>query len=156
MPCPTPLQQIPGTNFNTVEVPAGPQPEYLGYTNYTDKLLYEIWQTLLILAGAANPPALTKIISFTIGDGQAGTPADGDTSLITAAIQGQSLFNMNLAVEREGIFLQYSSGVTALQIIRKNVMGGTGGFEFDPASGLSFVTGESYNIFVVGQNTTLE
>lgn len=152
MACPTPLQRISGTNFNVVSVPAGPEPNYLGYTNYTDQLLYEIWQTLLILAAAANPPAMTKIISFEIGDGQAGTPANGDTSLEAAAIQGQSLVNVNLLVIREGIELVYSSAVTVNQIRRYN-HGGQGGFVFE-AGGLSFQTGERYDIYVVGSNTT--
>lgn len=150
--CPTPLQPIPGTNYNQINVPAGPAPNFLGYTNYSDQLLYEIWQTLLLLA-AANPPAVTKIISFEIGDGQVGTPANGDASLTLPVIQGQSLVNVNLLVIREGIELVYSSAVT-VNMIRRYNHGGNGGFVFENASGLFFETGDRYDLYVVGANTT--
>lgn len=152
MSCPIPLQSIPGSGFNTVEVPAGPAPGYLGYTNYSDKLLYEVWQTLLLIA-AANPPTVTKIISFDVGDGQTDVPVNGDTSLELPSLLGQSLVNQNLLVIREGIELKYSSAVTTKDIRRYN-HGGNGGFVFEGASGLSFQEGEHYDIYAVGFNST--
>jgi len=154
LPCSTALQLIQGTNFNTVEVPGGPGSYY---KDNTDKLLYEIWQTLLLIQ-AANPPTVTKVISFTIGDGQAGTPINGTNSLEVPALQGQSLVNVNLLVVREGVPLRYTNanGVLTYDIRRYN-HAGNGGFVFEPASaqggGLQFVTGEHYDLYVVGANT---
>jgi hypothetical protein len=151
-PCNVPLTLINGTGENTVGVPidSGAQ-----YKNYTDQLLYEIWQTLLlILAGSTGLP-VTKIVSFTIGDGQAGTPANGTTSLNVAALQGQSLTDKNLLVVRNGIALKYTTPVTHEDIIRLNTTGVSGGFQFDAAgSALQFETGDVYDIYVVGINTS--
>jgi hypothetical protein len=145
--CVTPLVSIPGSNFNTVDVPASTNG---GYKSYAEKLLYEIWQTLLLIQ-AANPPTVTKIISFDVGDGQANTPANGTNSIELPAINGQSIVNSNLLVIREGIGLKYSSAVTVKDIRRYN-HGGNGGFVFE--GGLTFQNGEHYDIFIVGYNTT--
>lgn len=150
--CKNPLIPVDGSGFNTVNVPG---PNSKGYTNITDQLLYEIWQTLLLILAGQNPPGIVKPIIFTIGDGQAGTPLNGTTSLHAPSVQGQSIVDKTLLVIREGIPLDYSSTTVPAQIIRFND-GTDGGFDFDPASGLSFVTGESYNIFVIGANTTIE
>lgn len=151
-PCKPTLVMIDGTGFNRVAVPGQEGAEYTAITN---QLLYEIWQSNLLILAALNPPGMVTPIIFTIGDGQAGTPLNGTTSLHESIIQGQSIVNKTLLVLREGIQLQYSSTTTPLQIIRFND-GVDGGFDFDPASGLTFVTGESYNIFVIGINTTIE
>lgn len=151
-PCKPTLEMIDGTGFNRVAVPGQEGAEYTAITN---QLLYEIWQTNLQILAATNPPGMVTPIAFTIGDGQAGTPANLSTTLHTPILQGQSIVNKTLLVLRNGIQLQYSNGVTALQIIRFND-GTDGGFDFDPASGLFFSTGESYQIFVIGTNTTIE
>lgn len=143
-----PLITIPGTGYNIVQVPQANS----AYKSIAEELLYEIWQTLLLIA-AANPPAMTKIISFDIGDGQAGTPVAGTTSLEVPALQGQSLVDVNLLVIREGIELRYSSAVQTKDIRRYN-HGGNGGFVFEPAGGLSFQAGEHYDIYIVGSNST--
>lgn len=153
--CISPLLTIPGTGFNIVQVPgpgAGGSVTNSAYKSIAEELLYEIWQTLLLIL-AANAPAMTKIISFTIGDGQADTPLAGTSSIQLPALQGQSIVNVNLLVIRNGIELVYSSAV-AVKIIRRYNHGGNGGFVFEPASGITFQNGEDYNIFIVGQNTT--
>jgi hypothetical protein len=152
-PCNVPLSIVNGTGENTVAVPGDPGSQY---KSITEQLLYEIWQTLLlILAGSGGLP-VTKIVSFTIGDGQAGTPANGTTSLVVAGlIQGQSLTDKNLLVIRNGIELKYSTGVSHNDIIRLNTTGVSGGFEFDAAgSALDFENGDVYDIYVVGINTS--
>jgi len=151
-PCKPPLGTIPGTGFNVVSVPdvAGSS-----YNNAADQLLYEIWQTLLLILAALGGGMTTKVVAFTIGDGQVGTPVAGTNSFVVAAFGGVNLGNVELLVLRNGIQLQYSNGVTALQIIRKNT-GATGGFQFDAASGLTFQDGESYQLFVTGINNTIE
>lgn len=153
--CVNSLLTIAGTGFNKVQVPQGGSggPETAGnYKSIAEELLYEIWQTLLIIA-AGGGVTLTKIISFDIGDAQAGTPVAGTTSLELPALQGQSLVNVNLLVVREGIELRYSSAVLVKDIRRYN-HGGNGGFVFEPASGLSFQMNEHYDIFIVGSNNT--
>lgn len=149
-PCRNPLLSIGGTGFNQVLVPQ----DGSSYNDAADKLLYEIWQTLLLIA-AANPPASMTPILFTIGDGQVGTPVAGTSSLFVPALQGQPINNKQMLWFRNGILLQYSNGVTPLQIIRHN-NGVNAGFDFDPASGLTFQPGESYQGFIIGTNNTIE
>lgn len=149
--CSNGLDNIPGTGYNNVDVPG---PNSRGYASNTEKLLYEIWQTLLLILAGQNPPGMAKVIKFTIGDGQAGTPVAGTTSLHAMLLQGVNLANKTLLVVRETIPLDYSTSTVPAQIIRFND-GTNGGFDFDPASGLSFQTGESYNIYVVGIDTTI-
>ena len=150
--CSNSLIVIPGTGYNTVDVPG---PNSRGYGNNTDKLLYEIWQTLLLILAGQTPPGMVIPIVFTIGDGLSGTPANGTTSLHAPALQGQNLANKTLLVIRNGILLNYSNGTDTNEIARFND-GTDGGFDFTVASGLSFQTGEKYNIFVIGENTTIE
>ena len=150
-PCNVPLTVINGTGENSVAVPQDTGSQYKAIT---EQLLYEIWQTLLLIA-ASTTVTMTKIISFTIGDGQIGTPANGATVLNVANIQAQSLINANLLVIRNGIELKYTSAVTHNDIIRLNTTGVSGGFEFDAAgSALSFENGDVYDIYVVGVNTS--
>lgn len=153
-PCRVPLLSIDGTGSNTVLVPWTSDGQKAAYNDAADKLLYEIWQTLLLIL-AANPPAMIQPIYFTVGDGQADTPASGSSSIVLADFMGIPMGNKQFIVFRNGIQLQYSDGITALQIVRKNT-GATGGFEFDPTSGLTFQNGESYQLFPIGQNTTIE
>lgn len=150
--CKTPLITIPGTGYNHVSVPG---PGSKGYTSITDEILYEIWQTLLLILAAQNPPGVNPIIKFTIGDGQVGTPVTGTTSLHVSMIQGVSLINKDYLVIREGIALRYSTAVTHNDIVRFNDGAALGGFDFDGTSGLSFQTGEEYMIVVTGTNTTI-
>lgn len=145
-PCRVPLQSVSGTGFNNVMVPGSQGAEYTAITN---QLLYEIWQSNLLILAALNPPGMVVPIIFTVGDGQIGTPAVGATSLHLP-----TLVDKELLVLRNGIQLQYSDGITPLQIIRFN-NSPNGGFDFDPASGLSFQAGESYQIFPIGLNTTI-
>jgi hypothetical protein len=152
-PCPIPLGTIIGTGYNIVNVPNLPG---ANYKSTTEQLLYEIWQTLLLILAGQNPPGMVVPIMFTIGDGQAGTPANGTTQLIAPTIQGQNILNKSLLVIRNGIALNYSTPETAAQIERYNDGVTNGGFIFDPASGLSFQTGETYQIFVIGINTQIQ
>lgn len=145
-PCKPPLTQIAGTGFNNVAVPGQTG---AGYNSITEQLLYEIWQGILLLIAGQNPPGIVAPLIFTVGDGKPNTPANGSTSLHLP-----TLVNKELLVLRNGIQLQYSDGVTALQIIRFND-GTDGGFDFDPASGLTFQNGESYQIFPIGANPTI-
>lgn len=151
-PCNVPLTQQDGTGFNTVAVPGTQGAQY---KSITEQLLYEIWQTLLLLLAGATPPGMSPLIRFTIGDGQAGTPVAGTTSLHVGVLQGVNMVNRSFLVIREGIALRFSTGVTANDIIRFNNGATLGGFDFDPASGLSFVNGEEYQIAVYGQDTTI-
>lgn len=146
--CDVPLTPVPGTDANVVMSPIDPGSRY---TDYTDELLYEIWKTLQLL----TPVMETKPISFDVGDGQVGSPVDGDTQLHLATIQGQSLVNINLLVVREGIALRYSTPVPAIKDIKRFNSGGLGGFTFEPASGLKFNAGEHYDIYVVGSNASI-
>ncbi len=106
--------------------------------------------------GGGNLPGVTvPLVSFTIGDGQAGTPANGTTSLQVVTLQGQNLVNKQLLVIREGIELKYTSPGSIQDIKRWN-SGGTGGFNFEGASGLTFFTGEHYDIYITGINNTIQ
>lgn len=145
--CVPPLGTIQGTGFNKVQVPDAPNS---AYKSIAEELLYEIWQTNLLIL-AANPPAMSQVISFRVGDGLAGSPVDGDTELHLAAIQGQTIFNRQLLVVREGQGLEWSSSIEAFDIARFNT-GGVGGFTFEGAN--IFEDGQRFNIYVIGINTT--
>lgn len=147
MPCSTYLIEISGTGYNKVNVPG---PNSQGYKSVTDQLLYEIWQTLLLILAAQNPPGMVAPILFTIGDGGPITPVAGTTSFRSA-----SLLNKEAIVIRNGIQMQYFDGTTHLQIIRFNDGVTNGGFDLDPVSGLTFQGGDSYQIFPTGANTTI-
>lgn len=153
-PCRTPLLSINGTGNNTVLVPDSVDGKKASYNDAADKLLYEIWQTLLLIL-AANPPAMTIPIFFTVGDGQPDTPATGSSSLVLATFGGIPMGNTEFIVFRNGFQMQYSNGITALQIIRKNT-GATGGFDIDPVTGITFQPGDSWQLFPIGINTTIE
>ena len=149
--CNNPLIPIPGTGYNTVNVPG---PNSKGYTSITDQLLYEIWQTDLLILAALAPPGMAKAIIFTIGDGQPGTPLTGTTSLHAPMLQGQNLADKQLLVIRNSIPLRYYDGINHYEIIRFNDHT-DGGFDFDPASGLSFQTGDDFQIYIISINTTV-
>lgn len=106
-------------------------------------------------SGGGLPGVTDPFVSFDIGDGQPGTPANGATSLKVSTLQGQSLVNKRLLVIREGIELKYSTPVT-VQDIRRFNSGGLGGFVFEPASGLSFQTGEHYDIYIIGIDNNIQ
>lgn len=144
--CNVPLTQIAGTGFNTVAVPATQGAEY---KSITQQLLYEILQGINLLVAAAIPPGMVTPVFFTIGDGQAGTPAAGTSTLHIPALADKEVL-----VLRNGIQLQYSDGITVLQIKRFNDHT-NGGFTFEAASGLTFQAGENYQLFPIGLNTTL-
>lgn len=147
--CVPPLGSIPGTGFNTVVVPDAFNS---AYKSINEKLLYEIWQTLLLIL-AANPPAVTQVISFAVGDGQAGSPVDGDTFIQQPALQGIPIFNKQLLVVRNLGVLDYNSPVAIFDIRRYN-SGGLGGFTFE--GGQIFSDGDQYNIYIIGINNTVE
>lgn len=153
-PCNVPLTQINGTGNNSVAVPLTQGSQY---KSITEQLLYEIWQTLLLILAGQTPPGMAPIIKFTIGDGQAGTPAAGTTSLHAAILQGVNLADKAILVLREGIGLKYTTAVTHNNIIRFNDHT-DGGFDFDPADPggqLQFVNGEEYMLVVTGIDTTI-
>lgn len=150
-PCNVPLTQISGTGFNTVAVPATQGAQY---KSITEQLLYEIWQSLLILIAGQTPPGMAAPIVFTIGDGQSFTPAAGTTSFHQSVVNGVNLGDKLLLVQRNGITVDYSTPATANQIIRFNDHT-IGGFDFDPASGLTFQNGERYSLWLAGIDTTI-
>jgi hypothetical protein len=102
-----------------------------------------------------GPTGINKVITFAVGDGQAGSPVDGDTTLHLATLQGQSIYNVQLLVIREGIALNWNSAVQINDIRRYN-SGGLGGFTFTTEGGLAFYDGERYMIFIMSINTTTE
>lgn len=147
-PCPVPLDTIQGSGFNTVAVPGelGAQ-----YKSVTEQLLYEIWSTNLLIL-AANPPAMSKVLSFVAGDGQAGSPAVGAAFLETPALQGETIFNKQLLVVREGIPLLWNQPTGVLGQIRRYNHAGNGGWVFE--GGLVFNAAERYDVYIVSINTT--
>jgi len=100
-----------------------------------------------------GPAGVNTVITFAVGDGQVGTPVDGQTSLTLASMQGQSLVNVQLLVIREGIALNWNSAVQTNDIRRYN-HAGLGGFSFEAATGLKFFNGERYMIYILSINTT--
>lgn len=102
-----------------------------------------------------GPTGINTVITFSVGDGQVGSPVDGQTALTLASMQGQSLINVQLLVIREGIALNWNSAVQTKDIRRYN-SGGLGGFTFEAATGLKFFFGEYYMIFVQSINTTVQ
>lgn len=105
-------------------------------------------------AGSINPvgPGGTNtVITFAVGDGQAGSPVNGDMTLIADSLQGQSLVNVQLLVIREGIGLNWNSAVQTNDIRRYN-HAGMGGFTFEASTGLKFFQDERYMIFVLSIN----
>lgn len=143
-PCNVPLTQLDGSGFNTY---AAPTQQGAQYKAITEQLLYEILQA--IKAALPPPAGMAKVISFKIGDGNPGTPVAGTTSLHAAALQGQTIVNMQLLVIRNGIALMWGQ-----QINRFND-GTDGGFDFTVSSGLFFDTGDTYDIYAVSQNTAI-
>lgn len=106
-------------------------------------------------AGGALPGVTVPLITFAVDDGQPGSPVNNQTALIAASLQGQSLVNKQLLPIREGIALLYNSAIAINQIRRYN-SGGQGGFSFEVSSGLSFQTGERYQLYIMGINNTIE
>jgi len=105
--------------------------------------------------GGGNLPGVTiPFVDFTIGDGQAGTPANGTTVFSVASFSGQSLFNKQLLVAREGILLNWNTLVQANGEIRRYNSGGLGGFTWE--GGGFFSTGERYQIYIIGVNATIQ
>jgi len=108
-------------------------------------------------SGSGNLPGVTvPFIDFAVGDGQPGSPVDGDTTLIATTLQGQNIVNKQLLVIREGVQLLYNTAVDTNQIRRYNT-GGQGGFSFESGEGPgAFFNGERYQIFITGTNNTDE
>lgn len=105
--------------------------------------------------GGGNPPGVTDpLVDFTIGDGQSGTPLAGDTFWRLSTFQGQPIYNMQLLVIREGIPLNWNTPVTANGEIRRYNNGGLGGFTWQ--GGGSFFAGERYQVYIIGQNLTIQ
>jgi hypothetical protein len=105
--------------------------------------------------GGTLPGVTVPLLTFAVGDGQPGSPVNGDTTFYRTTIQGQNIYNKELLVVRTAIPLQYSTATVTLDIKRYNT-GGQGGFTFEPSSGLSFYTGETYNIYIMGINNTIQ
>lgn len=106
--------------------------------------------------GGGNPPGVTvPFVDFTIGDGQAGTPLGGATFWRVPTFQGQPIFNMQLLVIREGIPINWNTPVATNGDIRRYNSGGLGGFSWQVAGG-QFFAGERYQIYIIGQNTTIQ
>ena len=101
------------------------------------------------------PGVTVPAITFTVGDGQVGTPLAGTNSIELPTLQGQSLFNKQLIVVRAGIELPYGSAVR-VNVIRRYNNAGNGGFVFEPASGITFQNGDQYDIYIIGVNNTIQ
>jgi hypothetical protein len=105
-------------------------------------------------SGGSNPPGVTDpFIGFAVDDGQAGSPVNGQTFLRLASLQGQSLVDKQLLVIREAIQLIWNTPV-AINNIRRYNSGGLGGWTFE--GGLFFISGERYQLFIIGTNTTIQ
>lgn len=101
-----------------------------------------------------NPPGVSiPFIGFAVGDGQPGSPVDGDTSLIAATLQGQSLIDVQILAIREGIQVLYNTAVATNNIRRYND-GLAGGFVLEDL--VQFHQDERWQLFIVGTNTTIE
>jgi hypothetical protein len=105
-----------------------------------------------ILNQATNilPGVTAQLCSFAVGDGQDGVPAGG-TSLQVVTLCGQNIVNKQLLVLREGIELIWDSAVQ-VNMIRRYNHAGFGGWNFEAVSGLSFQTGERYDVYIIGNN----
>lgn len=102
-----------------------------------------------------NPPGVTDpFVDFTVGDGQTGSPNNGDTSWTVATFDGQAIYGMRLLIAREGILLNWNTPVNNNGEIRRFNSGGLGGFTWQ--GGGSFFTGERYQIYIIGTDTTIE
>ena len=105
---------------------------------------------ILNLATNILPGVTAPLASFSVGDGQDGVPAGG-TSLQVVTLCNQNIVNKQLLVIREGIELIWTNAVT-VNMIRRYNHNGLGGFNFEAASGLSFIPGERYDIYIIGNN----
>lgn len=106
-------------------------------------------------AQGSLPGVSVPFVSFAVDDGQVGSPTNGQTAWIVSTFQGQSIFNKQLLVIREGIELLYKTPV-AVNMIRRYNFTGFGGWSFQPASGLFFFSGDRYQVFITGINNTIE
>jgi hypothetical protein len=104
--------------------------------------------------GGGLPGVTDPFVDFTVGDGQAGTPANGATVFHVATFDGQSLANKRLLVSREGILLNYNTPVQTNGDIRRYNSGGLGGFTI--LNGLFFATGDRWQIYIIGVDNTIE
>jgi hypothetical protein len=105
-------------------------------------------------SSGGNPPGVTNpFMGFAVGDGQDGSPSDGQTTLQVATLVGQPIADTELLVIREGIQLLWNTAV-AVNNIRRFNSGGLAGWTFE--GGLSFQAGERYQVFIIGINTTVE
>jgi hypothetical protein len=106
-------------------------------------------------SGSVNPPGVTDpFVDFTVGDGQTGSPNDGDTFWRVATFDGQQIFNKRLLVIREGIALNWNTPVASNGEIRRYNSGGLGGFTWESSG--PFIGGQRYQIYIVGTDTTIE
>jgi hypothetical protein len=102
-----------------------------------------------------NPPGVSDpFVNFTVGDGQAGSPNNGDTFWRVASFQGQAIFGMRILFMKEGIGLNYNTPVTANGEIRRYNSGGLGGFTWEGVG--MFFTGERYAGYIIGVDPTIE
>lgn len=104
--------------------------------------------------GGGLPGVTDPFVDFTIGDGQAGTPANGTTTFHVATFAGQNLVNKRLLVLREGIALNYNTPVANNGEIARFNNGALGGFDWQ--GGGFFATGERYQIYIIGIDNTIE
>ena len=109
---------------------------------------------ILVTGSSVLPGVTAPLCSFTVGDGQDGVPAGG-TSLQVVTLCNQNIVDKQLLVIREAIELVWTNATTTNMIRRYN-SGGQGGFNFEAASGLSFIAGERYDIYIIGLNFNVE
>ena len=104
--------------------------------------------------GGSLPGVTDPFFDFTVGDSQAGTPANGSTVFTVAIFAGQSLVNKRMLPIREGIALNYNTPVQANGDVRRYNSGGLGGFTL--LNGLQFQTGDRWQIYIIGIDNTIE
>lgn len=107
--------------------------------------------------GGGNLPGVTDpFFAFAVGDGQAGSPVNGQTSLKLASFDGQSLVNKRLQPVREGIGALWNTPVATNDMRRFN-SGGLGGWTFEPSGGfVQFNEGERWQVYISGIDNTIE
>lgn len=104
--------------------------------------------------GGGLPGVTDPFVNFTVGDGQSGSPVNGQVALTLTSFNGQNLVNKRILWIREGIALNYNTSVAANGEIRRYNSGGLGGFTFE--GGLSFQTGERYSGYIIGVDNTIQ
>jgi len=107
--------------------------------------------------GGSLPGVTVPLVSFYVDGPGSNVPVGGQTQLRVATLKGQSLVNKELLVINEQQELMYADSPAAPFQIKRYNDGTLGGFDFNTAVGPgSFVSGDRYDIFIVGINNTID